>query len=293
MNDLKNQIESLTKTIFKIYENRPNSDITNKENSFKLFIKAALNIQLQLFISRYKRYGLSEAETVQCIVIRASLFEITQKEMDECDSNALTTAVHQYVDIVAANPVYTDVLSLLLESIMLVGKNGNGLAQFLTPPWLAGYLSELMPMQDTDKPFMVCEFCCGAGTLLLAPLALMMSRNPHHAKNATVMANDIDAIMCCTTALQIVTNTVVHDVDLCEFTQHRSDVITEWKEGNSYPIRFKTPAKVFEARARVREEKLRACGYYEIFDEPDTIKLSSLIEARSAHTTSDSVGKGI
>jgi hypothetical protein len=290
MNDLKNQIETLRKTIFKIYENRPRNDRENQEDSFKLFIKAALNIQLQLFIARYKGYGLSEAETVQCIVIRSSLFEITQKEMDECDSKALAMAVLQYVDTVAANPVYTDVLSLLLESIMLVGKNGNGLAQFLTPPWLAGYLSELMPMQNTDKPFMVCEFCCGAGTLLLAPLALMMSRNPHHAKNATVIANDIDPIMCCTTALQVVTNTVVHDVDLCEFTQHCSDVITEWKDGKAYPIRFKTPAKVFEARARIREEKLRACGYYEIFDEPETIKLSSLIEARSASTISESVG---
>ncbi|TSC33324.1 hypothetical protein FOM00_24970 [Pseudomonas sp. ST1] len=290
MNDLKTQIENLRRIIFNIYENRPQSTRDNQEDSFRLFIKAALNIQLQLFIARYKRNGLSEAETVQCIVIRPSIFGITQKEMDDCDAESLTKAVLQYVEIVGSNPAYTDVLSLLLESIMLVGKNGNGLAQFLTPPWLAECLAELMPMQNTDKPFMVCEFCCGAGTLLLAPLALMMSRNPHHAKNATVIANDIDPIMCCTTALQVVTNTVVHDVDLCEFTQHCSDVITEWTEGNSYPIRFRTPAKVFEARARIREEKLRACGYYEIFDEPDTIKLSSLIETRSASTISESVG---
>lgn len=268
MNDLNKQIEKLRKAIFSIYENLPQSTRDNQEESFRLFVKAALNIQLQLFIARYKRYGLSEAETVQCIVIRPSIFEITQKQMDDCDSEALTKALLQYVEIVTTNPPYTDVLSHLLESNMLAGKRNNRLEQFLTPPWLAEFLAELMPTQNTEKPFKICEFCCGAGTLLLAPLALMMSRNPHHAKNATVIANDIDPIMCCTTALQIIANTVIHDIDLCEFTQHCSDVITEWTEGNSYPIRFKTPAKVFEARARIREEKLRACGYYEICDEP-------------------------
>ncbi|OLY72216.1 hypothetical protein AU074_13660 [Pseudomonas sp. ATCC PTA-122608] len=290
MNDLKNQIEILRKTIFKIYENRPDGYSSNQEDSFKLFVKASLNCQLQLFIARYKRYGLSEAETVQCIVIRHQIFEITQKQIDDCDTNALTNALLQYVEIVTTNPPYTDVLSYLLESIMIAGKRENRLEQFLTPPWLAGFLAELMPMQNTDKPFIVGEFCCGAGTLLLAPLALMMSRNPHHAKNATVMANDIDPIMCCTTALQIITNTVVHDIDLCEFTQHCSNVITEWTEGNPYVIRFKTPAKVFEARAKIREEELRACGYYDIVDEPETIKPSSMIEARSAYPISESVG---
>ncbi|WP_122340054.1 hypothetical protein [Pseudomonas caricapapayae] len=282
MNDLKNQIETLRKTILKIYENRPDSDSSNQEDSFKLFIKASLNCQLQLFIARYKRYGLLEAETIQCIVIRHQIFEITQKQIDDCDSSALTNALLQYVEIVTTNPPYTDVLSYLLESIMLAGKRENRLEQFLTPPWLAECLAELMPMQKTDKPFMVGEFCCGAGTLLLAPLALMMSRNPHHAKNATVMANDIDPIMCCTTALQVITNTVVHDVDLCGFTQHCSNVITEWTEGNPYAIRFKTPAKVFEARAKIREEKLRACGYYDIANEPETVKPSSMIETRTA-----------
>lgn len=285
MNNLKNQIETLRKTIFEIYENRPDSDSTNKEDSFKLFIKAALNCQLQLFIARYKRYGLSEAETVQCIVIRPSIFEITQKQIDDCDSDALTKALLQYVEIVTTNPPYTDVLSHLLESIMLAGKRDNRLEQFLTPLWLAECFAELMPMQNTNKAFKLAEFCCGAGTLLLAPLALMMARNPHHAKNATVIANDIDPIMCCTTALQIVANTVVHDIDLCEFSQHCSNVITEWTEGNPFVIRFKTPAKVFEARARIREEKLRACGYYDIFDEPEFITPSGRIQARTVRTS--------
>lgn len=289
MNDLKTQIETLRKNIFKIYENRPDSDSSNQEDSFKLFIKAALNCQLQLFIARYKRYGLSEAETVQCIVIRPSIFEITQKQIDDCDSDALTKALLHYVEIVTTNPPYTDVLSHLLESIMLAGKRNNRLEQFLTPPWLAECFAELMPMQNTNKAFKLAEFCCGAGTLLLAPLALMMSRNPQHARNATVIANDIDPIMCCTTALQIVANTVIHDIDLCEFSQHCSNVITEWTEGNPFVIRFKTPAKVFEARAKIREEKLRACGYYDIFDEPKSITPSGRIEARTART-SDTVG---
>ena len=289
MNDLNKQIESLRKTIFKIYENRADSDSTNQDDSFKLFVKAALNCQLQLFIARYKRYGLSEAETVQCIVIRHQIFDITQKQTDDCDNSALTNALLQYVEIVASNPPYTDVLSFLLESIMLAGKRANRLEQFLTPPWLAECLAELMPIQNTDKPFKLGEICCGAGTLLLAPLALMMNRNPRHAKNATVIANDIDPIMCCTTALQVITNTVVHDVDLCEFTQHCSDVITEWTEGKLYPIRFKTPAKVFEARERIRQKKLRECGYYDLVDEPVNVKESPLIEARAA-TASELVG---
>ncbi|MFH6565476.1 hypothetical protein [Pseudomonas kulmbachensis] len=291
MNDLNKQIESLRKTIFKIYENRADSDSTNQVDSFKLFVKAALNCQLQLFIARYKRYGLSEAETVQCIVIRHQIFDITQKQMDDCDTISLTNALLQYVEIVTSNPPYTDVLSFLLESIMLAGKRANRLEQFLTPPWLAEFLAELMPIQNTDKPFKLGEICCGAGTLLLAPLALMMNRNPRHAKNATVIANDIDPIMCCTTALQVITNTVVHDVDLCEFTQHCSDVITEWTEGKLYPIRFKTPAKVFEARESIRQEKLRACGYYDLVDEPVSVKKSPLIKARTA-TASELVGAG-
>lgn len=289
MNDLKYQIESLKKSIFQIYENRALTTGDNQRDSFRLFINAALNIQLQLFIARYKRFGLSEAETVQCMVIRPYIFEISQKQIDDCDTEALTKSVLQYVEIVASNPAYTDVLSFLLESTMLNGKKENRLEQFLTPPWLAECLAELMPTQNTDKPFKICEFCCGAGTLLLAPLALMMSRNPHHAKNASVIANDIDPIMCCTTALQVITNTVVHDVDLCEFSQHCSKVITEWTEGNPYVIRFKTPAKVFEARARIRGEKLRACGYYDLVDEPVSVKKSTMIEARTVRT-SDTVG---
>lgn len=226
MNELKNKIETLRKTIFKIYENHPENDRTNQENSFRLFVKGALNIQLKLFIERYKRMGLSDAETMQCIVIHPSLYEISSKQIDDCDTEALGSSVEQYFEIVSKVPAYTDVLSLLIESILLVGKRGKGLGQCLTPPSLASGCSELMPMQ-TDQPFKVMEMCCGAGALVLAPLQQMMKRNPHHAKNATVIANDIDPFMCCTTTLQIIANTVINDIDLCEFTQHCSNVITE------------------------------------------------------------------
>lgn len=284
MNELKNQIETLRKTIFKIYENRPENDRTNQEDSFKLFVKGALNIQLKLFIERYKRLGLSDAETMQCIVIHPSLYEISSKQIDDCDSEALSIAVAQYFEIVSIAPAYTDVLSLLLESILLVGKRGKGLGQCLTPPSLASGCSELMPMQ-TDQPFKVMEICCGAGALVLAPLQQMMKRNPHHAKNATVIANDIDPFMCCTTTLQIIANTVINDIDLCEFTQHGSNVITEWTSGNPYLFRFITPAKVYESRARTREEKLRACGYYEIFGYPANV--TPLIDSEAWRVHSD------
>lgn len=289
MNELKNQIETLRKTIFKIYENHPENDRTNQENSFKLFVKGALNIQLKLFIERYKRLGLSDAETMQCIVIHPSLYEISSKQIDDCDTEALGSSVEQYFEIVSKVPAYTDVLSLLLESILLVGKRGKGLGQCLTPPSLASGCSELMPMQ-TDQPFKVMEMCCGAGAFVLAPLQQMMERNPNHAKNATVIANDIDPFMCCTTTLQIIANTVINDIDLCEFTQHCSNVITEWTSGNPYLFRFITPAKVYESRARTREEKLRACGYYEIFGYPANVTPLSDSEARRVHSATQLVG---
>lgn len=282
MSDLKADVKNLKNTICKIYENRAQSDRDNQDDSFRLFIKMALITQLHMFIDRYRHYGLSEAEISQSFTMDTSYFEVTHKQIADCDLKALGSCVNQYTSIVANNPAYTDVLSLVVEELFLDGKKGNKFGQFLTPNDLAIACAELMPM-DSSKPFNVGDIACGSGSLILAPLMLVMRENPHHIKNGKIYANDIDSFMCCTVALQIIVNTLCHDIDPYGFKLHCSDAIREWGTAKPYVVAFETPQKVFDARAEIHQEMLRECGYHDIFDEQETITSSRNIQANVPH----------
>lgn len=278
MSDLKTDVRKLKNTICKIYENRAQTDRDNQDDSFRLFIKMALITQLHMFIDRYRHYGLSEAEISQSFTMDTSYFEVTHKQIADCDLKALGSCVNQYTSIVANNPAYTDVLSLVVEEMFLDGKKGNKFGQFLTPSDLAIACAELMPI-DSSKPFNVGDIACGSGSLILAPLMIVMRENPHQIKNAKIYGNDIDPFMCCTVALQIIVNTLCHDIDPYGFKLHCSDAIRDWGTAKAYVLAFETPKKVFDTRAEIRQEMLRECGFFDIFDEQEVIKSSRNIQS--------------
>jgi SAM-dependent methyltransferase len=285
MNDLKTDVKNLKKTICQIYEGRARSERNNQEESFRLFIKMALITQLHMFIDRYRHYGLTDADIAQSFTMDTSYFEVTHKQIADCDLKALGSCVNQYTSIVANNPAYTDVLSLVVEEMFLDGKKGNSFGQFLTPSELAIALAELMPI-DSSNTFNVGDIACGSGSLILAPLMLVMRENPQQIKNAKIYGNDIDPFMCCTVALQIIVNTLCHDIDPYGFKLHCSDAIREWGTAKHYVVAFETPRKVFDARAEIRQEMLRETGFFDIFDEQENIKSSRNIHAHVANEES-------
>lgn len=266
MNDLKNQIENLKKTIFKISDNQKKSDTQNQDLSFKTFVRLGLISGIESLAQRYVHYGLPRSELNNYIATGEALqrFQGTQEDWEFIDQDSLANSVNLYNSIVKQGEPFEDILSLLAEDILLTKGRGTAKGQFMTPPDIAQFMAQLIYEPKDFNPQKFCEPCVRYGALMLAHLWNQHKKDPESVKNIDVIVNDIDPFMCHVSALQILANTTQHNIDVKSFMILCSDVITQYKSGDAqFVVNFITPEVVLN---RIKElQTIRI--FQELMDE--------------------------
>ncbi|WP_449103487.1 N-6 DNA methylase [Pseudomonas veronii] len=254
MNDLKNQIVSLKKTIFKISNNPAASDTHNQDLSFKTFVQIGLLSSIENLAQRYVHYGLPKAELGNHIATGDALlgFQGTEQEAKFIDNDALANAINLYNEIIKESEPFEDILSLLAQDILLTRGRGKAKGQFMTPPEIAKFLAKVIyKPKEENKTHSFCDPCVGYGALLLSHLWNQHREDPESLNNIEIVVNDIDPFMCHVTALQILSNTAQHNIDVKSFLVLCSNAITQYDTGDTkFVVSFITPEVV---SARIEE----------------------------------------
>ena len=260
MNDLKNQIANLKKTIFKISINPKKSDTQNQDLSFKTFVHVALKHSIDTLAQRFMHYGLPPSQLRQHIATGEALvgFGGTSDDLESIDYDAIVDAINLYSSIVKENEPFEDALSLLAQDILLTRGRGKPKGQFMTPPEIAKFMAKVIyTSKEENEPHKFCDPCVGYGALMLAHLWNQHKEDPESLKNIEIIVNDIDPFMCHVTALQILANTTQHNVDVKSFLILCSNAITQYKSGDtSFLLNFKTPEIVLTRFEEIRTVKL-------------------------------------
>ncbi|GKQ46297.1 N-6 DNA methylase [Pseudomonas syringae] len=260
MNDLKNQIVNLKKSIFKISNNPSKSDTQNQDLSFKTAVLVGVMSGIETLAQRYVHYGLPKSELNNFIATGEALqkFQGTQEDWEFIDQDSLANSVNLYNSIVKQSEPFEDILSLLAEDILLTKGRGVARGQFMTPPYIAQFMAQLIhEPKDLKKPKKFCDPCVGYGALMLAHLWNQHREDPESVKNIDVIVNDIDPFMCHVAALQILANTTQHNIDLKGFVILCSDVITQYKSGDAqFFVNFMTPQIVLNRIEELQTIKL-------------------------------------
>lgn len=278
---MNEQLKEMKNQIFKITAHRNDSIRNNETTAFKAFIAYSFATQFSDFIKRYKHYGVTETVLEESIFLRPSHFGMDEKLFNSFDLDALIQATNLYSLIVKDLPPFTDVLSMLLEEILLTHKRGSELGQFLTPTDIAGSLTELFNEEQLlrTEPYSIGDICVGAGSLILPPLKMKAINTPEKIGLIKLVLNDIDPIMCTAVALQLITNTVQHNIDLNGLTITCANAITEYNKKDSMVFGFKTPSIVFERIKEIKEHKKAASQY----DHLSSMIRNVLTTERSLH----------
>lgn len=260
---MNEQVKELKKQIFKITAHRNDSIRNNETTAFKSFIAYSFATQFSDFIKRYKHYGVSEAVLEESIFVRPSQFEMDEKLFNSFDLDALIQATNLYSQIVKDLPPFTDVLSMVLEEILLTDKRGSHLGQFLTPRDIADAMGEMWNEEQLERtePYKIGDICVGAGSLILPSLKMKAVETPEKIGLINLVLNDIDPIMCTAVALQLITNTVQHNIDIGGLTLTCANAILEWTKKDTMVFGFKTPSIVFERIKEIKEHKKAASQY--------------------------------
>lgn len=145
----------------------------------------------------------------------------------------LNELVDDYLEIVEAQPPFTDVMHLIGYSSKPLSK---ALGQFLTPPTVAQglirlYTFGLDEQLANGKHILVGDPAgSGGGSLLLAFLREVHTLHPTRTHQAHLFAVDIDYRMVMMTAVQIVLSSVVHQLPIGSLKVHHCHGITGYND---------------------------------------------------------------
>lgn len=157
--------------------------------------------------------------------------------VDENTALIIADAVTFYLHMVKDSKPYTDYLSLIHEEILLSGRKGDKLGQFMTPLDIAMLLTDLLwarkDIHSISEVKMIQEPCCGTGSMILAPLAAIAKEDSSKLGLMKIVINDLDALMCKVTTVQIMASTLMHGFKLNALLVYNCNYITEWGKENT------------------------------------------------------------
>lgn len=157
------------------------------------------------------------------------------ERMKEIESiSAMTTA---YLEMVKANEPFHDVLTDLASEFL--GRGGEAMGQFFTPRDLAlltaqlalnGQLPKLWQKVAAGELVKVSDPTgSGTGSLLLALLYELRKQAPELLPSVGLCAVDLDVDMARTTAVQVIWNCLIHQVDVAHVSVWHANAITEYQ----------------------------------------------------------------
>ena len=227
-NEKQKLLVNFKNDMFKIGSSRDGSEQRHKEASYMMFIDYAFRSMLQAL-------SLMQANGSELYLNDSSAGSLH----GIVDSPELGQSVRSYCELVRANDPFTDVFSMLHEELLLTGRRGEGLGQFYTPADLADLLAQLMPLLSDGK--WIEDFCCGAGSLPLAALKRCALESPRALATVTVVLNDIDDLACKVAFLQIVSNMLIHRVQIGSVLMFNCNCLTQWNDKETLMVGYKAP----------------------------------------------------
>ncbi|MGU9837437.1 N-6 DNA methylase [Pseudomonas sp. LF195] len=246
---IEQQIKALKASIFQITCHQTGGKRAKRDLALSIFIKFNLGVMLNQLVARYRHYGATDLELTEHVFIDDTYICLDSKLFSSINLAALARSAQIYKGVVEALPVFSDVLHSLIEDIWLDDQKGNGLGQYLTPPDLANLIGNLIDVCESDRdkrtqPYVIHDDCSGAGSLTL-PAAQREARvGRHRTQLLNLMVNDIDPLMCCAAALQLVSSMVVHEHDLHQLRVICSNALTETNPNSKSMVVIKTPENV-------------------------------------------------
>lgn len=157
--------------------------------------------------------------------------------VDEKTALIIAEAVEYYLHMVKDSEPYIDFLSLIHEEILLNGRRGENLGQFMTPPDIAMLLTDLIwskkDIHSISEEKTLHEPCCGTGSMILASLAAIAKADSNKLEFMKLIINDLDAFMCKVTTVQIMASTLMHGFKLNTLLVYNCNYITEWGKENT------------------------------------------------------------
>lgn len=239
-------IKNLQSKIFSITKNMNLSERSSQELAYKIFVEHAYKAILQAWV-QVNGCGFGTA-----FYVNDSWITTPVKDLDLA---LVEKAVITYMNMVKESEPFTDILSMLHEEILLTGKRGERLGQFLTPPDLSNLVSELLMTDDDirsmDTVKVLSEPCCGSGSMILAPLARIAKVDRSKVRFMRVMLNDIDTLMSKAATLQVVASSMMHGIKLNRLMVFNCNLITEWSKKHTLmvglmPLIDEDSAELFE-----------------------------------------------
>ena len=120
----------------------------------------------------------------------------------------------EYARAVAQAAPFTDLLGPLY---MDVGANDKGFAQFFTPSNVSDAMALMnLPATPPRSILRVMEPCAGAGGMLLAMCRAELWRGKEGLEQYSLTAVDLDPLCARMTAVQLLANLLIHQIELAE-----------------------------------------------------------------------------
>ncbi len=260
MNELNEQVKELKNSIFKITEHLNDSESNNQILAFKKFVNMSLKISLNLFLERYKLYGVKNDKNgnfhLSNSISLGEEFLISDDEkfllLDDADEQLNEVNIGNHINsfriyerIVKSHEPFTDVISALA--------NEMGISTLTEK---ANYRTTYVP----DEPCFFADMCAGYGSLILERMKKQYNDSKKSLKQLRVIVNDSEPLAANVVALQVLMNTIKHDIDIGVFAAYCSDLAIDLNDEKPFVISFKTPQCVLDTFDNIREEKITNHG---------------------------------
>jgi len=252
MNELNEQVKELKNSIFKITANINDSESNNQILAFKKFVHMSLQISFKTFLDRYEFCGVSKEDNSPdsfkdyvSLGEEFLIFDDTDIPWNEYGIHKVMDSVQLYADIVKSHEPFTDVISALANEMCI---------STLTEK--ANYRTTYVP----DEPCFFADMWAGYGALILERMKKQYNDSRKSLKQLRVIANDSETLAANVVTLQVLMNTIQHDIDISAFTAYCSDLVTDCNDEKPFVISFKTPQCVLDTFDNIREEKITNQG---------------------------------
>lgn len=183
-------------------------------------------------------------------------FNIEEKFYNQFENEIIETA--NLISIEIQKQPLIDIFNELFEECYLVGKKGNGFAQFLTPNRVSIGAVKFLAITKKEK-YHIGDICGGTGSMILALTSEIYEKEGLEGiQKIDLFYQDKDPFISQIFIAQILTNMVYHNFDFKELRVYIGDSITEYDTINTLFLRVKQNKLVAQRVLEIDKEKKAA-----------------------------------
>ena len=145
----------------------------------------------------------------------------------------IKAAIEAYAEAVVTGEPFEDLLGPVYMDMASNGKK-SGLGQFFSPWPIASFMAQIVahddPSQPEDRLLTACDPCSGSGVMMLALCNQIFRTGGASAlRRWSVTCCDLDSICAQMSAVQLMANCILHQVELGEIIVLRGNSLKPWE----------------------------------------------------------------